>query len=299
MPSSDGPLVSVGMPVRNGGRWIRSTIETLLAQDHRDLELIISDNESTDATENVCREIAAADPRVRYYRNAHNLGVDANYNRVVELANGSYFKWASSNDLCSPQFLSACLGILERRPDVVLCYPRTQLIVDENGTLEPYVNRLNLEESSPCIRFRRCLNEMRLNNVLNGVIRTGVLRRTGLLRFHRGSDVVLVAELAVRGKLVEVPEYLFFRRMTPESSTKLKSESEVSEYYAPRSGGALLLFQTWKLAGSYLRAVRDAPVGLADKLCLYRHCARRVWWMRDALARDLWRSCRAMYRTRG
>src|SRR5260221_2780507 len=113
-------------------------------------------------------------------------------------------------------------------------------------------------------------------------VRRGVGRRTGGAR-----------------QLVEVPEYLFFRRMTPESSTKLKSESEVSEYYAPRSGGALLLFQTWKLAGSYLRAVRDAPVGLADKLCLYRYCARRVWWMRDALARDLWRSCRAMYRTRG
>jgi hypothetical protein len=111
--------------------------------------------------------------------------------------------------------------------------------------------------------------------------------------------VVLVAELAVRGKLVEVPEYLFFRRMTPETATKLKSESEVSEYYAPRGGGALLLFQTWKVAASYLRAVHDAPVGLADKLCLYRHCARRVWWMRGALARDLWQSYRAIYRTPG
>jgi len=287
-------LVSVGMPVRNGERLIRPTIETILAQDHRNLELIISDNESTDATENICREIAAADPRVRYYRNARNLGVDANYNRVVELAKGRYFKWASSNDLCAPQFLSACVGVLERRPDVVLCYPRTQLIVDDRGTLEPYVDGLNLEESSPCSRFRRCLKEMRLNNALNGVIRTDVLRQTGLLRFHQGSDVVLVAELAVRGKFFEVPESLFFRRMTPGSSTKLKSAAEISEYYAPQRGGGMLPFQAWKLAGSYLRAGRRAPVGLADKLCLIRHCARQVWWMRHALASDLWQSVKAI-----
>src|SRR5260221_11229357 len=99
MPSSDGPLVSVGMPVRNGGRWIRSTIETVLAQDHRDLELIISDNESTDATENICREIAAADPRVRTYRNAHNLGYNGSYNPVMERGKESNFNWPSTTYL--------------------------------------------------------------------------------------------------------------------------------------------------------------------------------------------------------
>ncbi|MCI0400698.1 MAG: glycosyltransferase family 2 protein [Gammaproteobacteria bacterium] len=284
--NDNSPHVSIGMPVYNGERWIRSAIGSILTQDYRDLELIISDNASTDATEDICREIITADPRVRYYRNVKNLGVDANYNRVVQLARGCYFKWTSSNDLCAPQFISKCVGVLERRPDVVLCYPRTQLIIDDSGTLERYVDALNLEEASPCTRFRRYVNEVRLNNVLNGVIRTETLRQTGLLRFHRASDYALVAGLAVRGKFVEVPEFLFFRRMTPESATKLKSESELNDYYRPERGAPLLL-QQWKLAGSYLDAVRRAPVGLSHKLCLYRYLARRMWWIHPALAREL------------
>lgn len=292
-PNDSSPHISVGMPVYNSGRWIQSSVESILAQDYRDLELIISDNASTDATEDICREIITADPRVRYYRNVKNLGVDANYNRVVQLARGCYFKWASSNDLCAPQFISTCIGVLDQRPDVVLCYPRTELIIDDNGTLERYVDGLNLEETSPCVRFQRYLNEVRLNNVLNGVIRTEALRQTGLLRFHRASDYVLVAELALRGKFVEVPEFLFFRRMTPDSATKLKSESEINEYFLPGSGGPPL-FQDWKRAASYLRAIRRAPVGLRDKLCLYIYYARRLWWGHRTLARDLCQSFRAL-----
>jgi glycosyltransferase involved in cell wall biosynthesis len=284
------PLVSVGMPARNSERWIRSAAESILNQDYPDLELIISDNASTDATESICRAIAAADPRVRYYRNAQNMGVVANYNRVAELANGRYFKWASSNDLCAPQFLRSCVDVLEMRPDVVLCYPRTELMTDDSGTREPWVDGLNLEEVSPCVRFHRCLSEMRLNNVFNGVIRLETLRQTGLLRSHRSSDVLLVADLSVRGKFVEVPESMFFRRVTPGSITKLMSESQISEYFAPERAGRLLRFQQWRLALSYYGVARNAPVGFRDRLCLRWYCLKHIWWMHHQLMHDLWRS---------
>lgn len=289
------PLVSVGMPAYNAERWIRSAIASILAQDYPNLELIISDNASIDATENICLEIAATDPRVRFYRSLTNRGVDANYNRVVELANGRYFKWAASNDLCAPHFLSSCISVLESRLDVVLCYPRTLFIIDDSGTMEPYADdSLNLEEESPCVRFRRFMRRTGFNNAMNGVIRTETLRQTGLLRFHRSSDVVLVAALSVRGKFVELPENMFFRRMTRESATKHKSQAEVNEYYAPQRGKAFLLFQQWRLVVSYVTVLLAAPVGIRDKICLQTFYAKCIWWMRDDLAKDLWQSLRAL-----
>ena len=68
------PYVSIGMPVYNGGRFLERAIETTLAQDFDDLELVISDNGSTDATEEICRSYVATDPRVRYHRLPENRG---------------------------------------------------------------------------------------------------------------------------------------------------------------------------------------------------------------------------------
>src|SRR5687767_11052901 len=86
------PKVSIGMPVYNGANYIRRSIRSILDQDYRNLELVISDNASTDETEAICREMAATDDRIRYFRNEVNLGAAKNYNRVFELAQGEFFK---------------------------------------------------------------------------------------------------------------------------------------------------------------------------------------------------------------
>ena len=72
--SAHVPVVSIGMPVRNGQKYIREAIDSLLAQTFEDLELVICDNCSTDATEEICREYMRQDSRVRYFRNERDLG---------------------------------------------------------------------------------------------------------------------------------------------------------------------------------------------------------------------------------
>src|SRR5690349_16638091 len=89
------PRVSVGVPVRNGERFLVETLESLLAQTYTDFELIISDNASTDNTEAICREYAARDPRVRYYRSPQDVGLANNYNSLFARSEGDYFKWAA------------------------------------------------------------------------------------------------------------------------------------------------------------------------------------------------------------
>ena len=96
--SAGVPLVSVGLPVYNGERYLREAVDSVLGQTYVNLELVISDNASTDATEAICREYAARDPRVRYHRAERNRGAVWNFNRAFELARGEFFMWQAFDD---------------------------------------------------------------------------------------------------------------------------------------------------------------------------------------------------------
>src|SRR3954469_11982595 len=80
------PRVSIGMPVRNGAKYIREAIDSILAQTFTDLELIVCDNASTDSTEQIVRNYAARDPRVRYHKNERDVGPAGNHNIAFSLA---------------------------------------------------------------------------------------------------------------------------------------------------------------------------------------------------------------------
>src|SRR5688572_28337892 len=94
------PLVSIGLPVYNGERFLSEALDSLLGQTLADFELIVSDNASTDRTAEICLAYAARDARVRYVRQQTNIGAIRNWNFVARQARGQYFKWASANDFC-------------------------------------------------------------------------------------------------------------------------------------------------------------------------------------------------------
>ncbi|MEO1000408.1 MAG: glycosyltransferase family 2 protein, partial [Pseudomonadota bacterium] len=112
--------MSIGLPVRNGARFLDEAITSIRAQEFGDFELIIADNASTDATEEIARDHAAADPRISYLRQPRNLGAAANYNETFRRARGHYFKWAAHDDRLAPGFLGTCIAALEARPEAVL-----------------------------------------------------------------------------------------------------------------------------------------------------------------------------------
>lgn len=98
LPADRNPAVSIGMPVYNGAQYIREALDSLLAQTFTDFELIISDNASTDATQSICEEYAHRDPRIRYVRQAENKGALANFQFVLDHAQGGFFMWAAADD---------------------------------------------------------------------------------------------------------------------------------------------------------------------------------------------------------
>jgi len=129
------PAVSIGLPVYNGDRFLRQAVESILNQTFGDFELIISDNASTDGTEEMCRGLAAQDPRVRYVRNARNIGGGRNANQVFELARASFFKWHPHDDYIAPEYLERCIEVLRRDPSVILCLSKVRVVGVEGEVL--------------------------------------------------------------------------------------------------------------------------------------------------------------------
>src|SRR5215471_17271392 len=122
------PMLSIGLLVYNGERYLEETLQSILSQTFTDFELIISDNASTDRTGEISQAYARRDPRIRYYRSEKNMGAGWNVRRVYELATGKYFKQAAVDDLLAPDFLRQCIEVLESDPTYVLAHSKIKVI---------------------------------------------------------------------------------------------------------------------------------------------------------------------------
>lgn len=280
------PIVSIGMPVYNGERYLRQTLDCIASQTFSDFELIISDNASADATGDICREYASRDSRIRYHRNEENLGASWNYKRVFELSTGKYFRWAPADDLFAPESLQQCVAVLDAYPEVVLCYPQTILIDSNGSTIRPYADNLDVRDSCPVARFRKVRERIGLVNVLYGLIRLDSLNQTALLGSYPGADIVLVLELTLYGQFHEIPKPLFFRRMHEHASSSIKTVAEVQEFFDPKSKGHLFM-RSWTHQSQHLASILRAPLSLASKAQLTAFLLRCTISMRHTLMKEL------------
>ena len=281
------PRVTIGLLVYNGERFLNIALDSLLKQTFTDFELIISDNASTDATEGICREYAARDARIRYFRADRNRGAAWNYNRTVELAHAEYFKWAAHDDRCAPQFLESCIEVLDREPSVVLCYPQTVLIDERDRHLDVCVDDCALASPRPSLRFRHLVATFRLSNPMFGVGRSNVIRLLRPLRPYPGADVPLMAELALRGPLYRVNNYLFFRRDHPQKSNRANSSpGALAAWYDPANAGKPVLDE-WLLLFGLLAVIARTPMPPRERVACYAYMAKWFRWRLSRLEREL------------
>lgn len=199
-------MLSIGVPVYNGGSAFGHVLGDLLAQTHRDLELIVSDNASTDETERICREVAARDLRVRYIRQPVNIGPVPNFELLLREARGRYFMWAAADDRWEPEFVAANLEVLERDPGVVSSVSRVRMTNIPDAGTSP------LRGPLPAV-VHKLLAENAGNSRYYGIWRTDVLRdavREGSGAFI-AADWAIVIAAASRGSFHEVPRELMRR----------------------------------------------------------------------------------------
>ena len=276
----ENPRVSIGLPVYNGARFLRTTIESILKQTFEDFELIIADNASNDTTEEICREYAAKDRRIRYYRNPENIGAAPNYNRVFQLSKGEYFKWAAHDDVCAPELIENCVQVLDSNPDVVLCHPMTK-VIDDNGNLlqkddELYVKwaneniKLRTDSVKAQERFRDLACCPHSCYQVFGLIRASVLKTTPLIDSYGCADKVLLARLGLLGRFYEVPKHLFFLRRHSTQSINIHAQSVhlFSIWFDPSNRGKII-FPRWRNFFEYFAAIKQVPLPWLDKLACY------------------------------
>lgn len=280
------PHISVGLPVFNGAAFLGAALDSILSQDTQDFEIVISDNASTDGTQELCEAYARVDRRIRVFRQARNIGAPANWNFVARAAHGTYFKWASASDLCAPRLLSACAERLDSVPDAVLAYPRTVYIDDEGRETGGSKRDLEILDPCPAARFKRVSAGLSINNAQQGLIRHSALMATRLDRLYPGGDLVLMAELALLGKFVLVPERLLLRRASPEHWTANRSAFDVDRMFWPDGPPRLRLVNVRRHL-DYLRTALTARLPLRARLEAAGFALKHAYWSRGVLRADL------------
>jgi len=286
MMRDQSPRVSIGMPVYNGERFLRETLDSVLAQSFTDFELIISDNASTDDTAEISHEYARRDRRIRYFRNETNVGSSRNHKRVFALSSGEYFKWWDADDLCAPDYLQKCVTVLDEQPGVVLCYPKS-LIIDENSQIvRPHEDNLDIRSYSVVERFKVALFRTNLCNPMYGLIRRDVLRKTSVMGNFPGADEILLVELTLYGQLWEVPERLYFRRVHAQASSSKRSLQDQQEFHDPQTRGKIFL-RLWTHYFHHLVSILRSPLQSMEKARLLGIVARTAIWNRQQLLTEL------------
>jgi glycosyltransferase involved in cell wall biosynthesis len=278
---STAPRLTIGLPVYNGEKYVAESLEALLGQSFTDFELIISDNASTDGTGDICRRYEKQDSRVRYFRQPRNVGLAPNHNFVAEQARGELFKWASNDDLYARDLLERCIDVLDKYPDIVLVHSWTAK-VDESGTVTEAL-RYPLNTASPRApeRFRSLLFDSGGDDDY-GVIRTEILRRTAMKESYHHADRTIIAELSLYGRFHQVPDWLYFRREHPGQSggVSMRRRCAVMD---PRRADRLrhpVVRLYGEYVWAYIRAIRHAPLSVADRRQCYSYLAR--WFVSRA-----------------
>jgi glycosyltransferase involved in cell wall biosynthesis len=273
------PTVALGMPVYNGERFIGEAIRSILDQSFGDFELVICDNASTDATEQICRKFVAEDSRVRYFRNPANLGAHPNFNLAFSRARGKYFKWAAHDDTLHPDYLRECVAGIETQPGAVQCQSDLEFIDESSQTIG--VVPWTLEGASsddPVRRFGTMV--LRSHNCYDimGLFRRCVLAGVSLMNFH-GADRTLLVKMASTGPFAHVHRPLIRVRDFPGRYTRAQTRpSDRAKWHDTRITGRIT-FPHWRLYGTYWDVVREMDCGVFDKL---RAAAILVaWWFVD------------------
>ncbi len=206
------PFVSVGLPIRNAAETVASVVGSVLAQEQGDLELLITDNASTDDTESVCRELARADRRVRYVRQPENIGLLPNFMFALTESRGCYFRWIGDDDWLTTDYLTRCLAALAERPDAVLATTRIEYTgpgVDASAV--PTYDGAGLASTDPVVRLDAMLKALNSHTFEVDPL-YALLRRDAVVGIPRRNmyqeDQRYAVQLALAGPWVHVPAVL-------------------------------------------------------------------------------------------
>jgi len=260
----DMPHVCIGMPIYNEERFIHAALASLRAQDYPNLEIVISDNASTDRTFEICQEHAAQDSRILVTRIAENRGASANFQCVLEQTKGVYFMWASGHDLWSPNLVTECVALLEANQSACIAFASSNWIGTEGESLSKSSGWTDTRGLAPAARFFTIFWG-NMHPVL-GMMRASEIRGKQPIPPIVGGDLVLLSDLALRGDFVHASRATWFRR---EFRTETNYDDKIKRYKSPQFGIARTRFSRFfpflALPVALIKVVLKSDIPRLDK----------------------------------
>ncbi len=276
------PRVTFGLPVRNGEDSIAKCLDSILAQEFADFEIVICDNCSTDRTREILDEYATKDDRVRVCLNESNVGLVENFNRVFRLARGEYFRWIGADDWLEPGYTGACVDALDADPEAIVATTFFGLHYERGGVDFEEFRGEYLESPDPVRRLARLLWFFHAGAAIYeptyALMRREALARTQLFQIHHSQDWLLTTELCLGGRFVHVPRCLFHRSWPEVDSSS--HYAHLFEMYPERA--PQLKKSPWRLMSAMFALVSRAQ-GLSPaqrrqcRWTIFWWCMGRVW----------------------
>ncbi len=296
-PSPRQPLVSIGLPVLNGARLLEGALHSLLTQDYEPLELIISDNASTDSTPDICRRWAERDSRIQYFRQERTVDPVTNFNSTLHRARGEYFMWAAHDDLWEPEFIPTLAALLQTHADAVLAFSLFDNFSDDSPARQLFPAVFELPAKSTFRRLWRFIRQHPRSGKANLVM--GMTRREALMAvggFHSWpdgdfADLLLIFSLLCRGNLALNDKNLFHKREASRKAEAPPADSSNRRSFSRRSRERLGLLR------GYRQILDESPgIGAISKSLLHLELKRQAgWFVVSEYPKGLLRSLRSRW----
>ncbi len=272
MPATTPPLVSIGIPVRNGAATLASALRSVLEQDYPNLEILISDNASTDATADICRQHAERDPRIRHVRQQIGLSGWENFRYVFDHTNGKYFLWAAADDLRDSNYVSTLVAELESAPDAVIAFSELSWFSDHEEPIEFDYRPYHCATTGvPTQQALKNLYQRHFSYEIYGLIRRSALTGYSWDDTDNGADFLTLVWLLAKGCVIQTPGTCFhyFRDLTRQNA---KSRAQSFAY------GALRPMPDLRLARHSARILGNAMASEAPLTRQWLWTMRFYWY---------------------
>jgi glycosyltransferase involved in cell wall biosynthesis len=264
--------LGIGLPVYNGERYLAQTLESLRAQTYDDFEVLILDNASTDSTPALARAIVDVDRRFRYERKEMNTGGPSNFNDVFARMDNDLYAWVAADDVYDPAYFAATVELLDRSPEAIAAFSRVSM-VDGAGTwlrdVDDPAENARWSHRDPSVRFADVIRSSYGCREIFSVYRREALKNIEPMCNCWGSDRMKLAEIALHGRIVHVPQALFSNREHPDRITRRPQRDRryLGHSHAPRA-------ITFHYASHLRRSIRRAPLTRTERDAVRRAYGR-------------------------
>jgi glycosyltransferase involved in cell wall biosynthesis len=260
-------LVTIGIPVYNEEKYLEQTIESAINQDFKDIDIVISDNGSTDRSAEIIKKYCSIDSRIKPIYKERNMGLSANYLSLLDNTRSKYFVMLGAHDLFLPNYIGEAVAFLESTPDYVMVYPQSKL-VDGNDEVLGYTDSdidtrgLNVQK-----RMKKIAANLSWCTCIHGVFRTDTLKELPI-RQIRGADHLLLFAAAYHGHIHFMDMLGILRRESRQETPVMteKRRIEAGNYYEPGSR----FFNSWSVMAMehVLFVMKKTSLPLIKKIAL-------------------------------